>query len=67
MSAWDENPDSFEYDNDKFPEAMKMYKKNYESYEDSKKYFEDRVNELPKMRSNRWETELNAEPWSRKY
>lgn len=67
MNAWDENPDTFEYDNDKYPEAMKMYKKNYESYEDSKRYFEDKPSEYPSFRGQKWETDLNAEPWSRKY
>ena len=52
MSPWDENPEAFVYENDAMPEAMKMYKKNYESYEDAKRYFEEKPTEYPKFRDD---------------
>lgn len=67
LNPWDQNPDSFEYENESFPEALKMYKKNYESYEDSKRYFEENPTEYPRFRTDKWETKKSEEPWNTKY
>lgn len=66
-SAWNEDGTPFEYENNSFPEAMKMYRKNYESYENHKKYFEDKPHEAPVFRKEHWETPRDAEPWTQKY
>lgn len=72
IDPWEENPDVFEYDHDKFPEALKMYKKNYESYENSKRYFEESPTEYPKFREDKFNWKLkreayNPEPWEKKW
>lgn len=72
LDPWDENPDVFSYEYEKFPEALKMYKKNYESYEDSKKYFEQKPTEYPTFRegvhsTQRTKNVSNEDPWTKKW
>ena len=67
LSAWNEDGTPFEYENNSFPEAMKMYRKNYESYEGHKRYFDEKPTEAPVLRKEAWETPLDAEPWTQKY